>query len=54
MKALLDGNPPHKLATITGESIGLPQATIRRWAKQHGWRETILKHYSADEDIPSK
>ena len=45
IKALLDGEPTHKLATITGEKVGLPRATIHRWAKQHGWRETILKHY---------
>jgi len=45
IEALLAGEPTHKLATITGEAVKLPRATIHRWAKQHGWRETVLKHY---------
>ena len=39
IEAMFAGKPMHKLATITGEAIGLPRTTIHRWAKQHGWRE---------------
>lgn len=39
IEALQAGEPDHKLATITGKYIGLPPATIRRWAIKHRWRE---------------
>lgn len=48
--AMLSGKPKHKLATITGEAVGLPRATIHRWAMQHGWREySVVSQVSSSE-----
>ena len=38
-QAMLDGESKHKLATIAGESVGLPRRRIHAWATKYGWRE---------------
>ena len=39
LEALRAGEPSHKLATIAGEAVDLPRATIHRWAMTHNWRD---------------
>ena len=41
LQAMRNGEPKHKLATITGEAVGLPRRRIHAWAQQYGWRERI-------------
>ena len=41
LQAMLNGEPKHKLATITGEAVGLPRRRIHAWAQQYNWRERI-------------
>ena len=38
-KAIAEGVPERKLATVAGAVVGLPRRRIHAWAKQYGWRE---------------
>ena len=40
-KAINEGVPTNKLATVAGGVVGLPRRRIHAWAKQYGWREAI-------------
>ena len=42
-KAMRDGEPQHKWATIAGDAVGLPRRRIHEWAIKHGWRDAIQK-----------
>ena len=43
IQAMKDGVANHRLATVTEAETGIDRRTIRRWAKQHGWREEAEK-----------
>ena len=45
-QASRNGVPTHKLATLTGEAVGLPRRRIHAWATQYGWRERIHNNNS--------
>ena len=38
-KAIREGVPLHKLATVAGDAVGLPRRRIHAWAVQYGWRD---------------
>ena len=39
LKAIADGVPKHRLATVAAETVGMPARKIRDWARRYGWRE---------------
>ena len=41
IKAMKDGTPKHKWATVAGDAVGLPRQRIHVWAIKHGWRDAI-------------
>ena len=41
--AMRNGVPKHKLATRTGEAVGLPRRRIHAWATQYRWREQRIE-----------
>ena len=43
IQAVKDGQPKHRLATITAEAVDMDKRTIRRWAKKYRWREAAAK-----------
>ena len=45
-KAMREGVPTRRLATVAGAAVGLPRRRIHAWAKQYGWREGIRKEGS--------
>ena len=40
-KAMKDGVPTNKLATVAGAAVGLSRRRIHAWAKQYHWRESV-------------
>ena len=40
-KAMCEGVPTRRLATVAGAAVGLPRRRIHAWAKQYGWREGV-------------
>ena len=51
-RAMREGVPDRKLATVTGGVVGLPRRRIHAWAKQYGWREGIHRdrHVTIDTE----
>ena len=47
-KAIAEGVPERKLATVAGNAVGLSRRRIHAWAKQYHWRE-IAKRSSRDD-----
>jgi len=38
-KAMSDGVPVRKLATVAGDAVGLSRRRVHAWAVQYGWRK---------------
>ena len=41
INAIQAGKPQHKLATIAGNTVGLPRRRVHEWAMRYGWRESL-------------
>ena len=38
-KAIAEGVPTSKLATVAGKAVGLSRRRVHSWATKHGWRD---------------
>ena len=46
-RAITDGKPKHKLATIAGNAVGLPRRRIHDWATKYSWKETFSMTFTS-------
>ena len=53
-KAMRQGVPTNKLATVAGGVVGLPRRRIHAWAKQYGWREGVNQDRSSTIHDPEE